>query len=291
MRSQKDIYETKQKKIVEKRMEAARYEAICDTAKDEAREKFGPGFLDKFEADALPVEFEGSQSEYKNIEKVIKELHQKITDMGPVNERALEEFKDVMERYNFLVSQKEDIERSLVDLNNSILKMEEVTVEKFKEIYEKVNKEFQVIFPILFPGGSAELHLLDEQNWLTTGVEILVRLPGKRLQNMSLFSGGEKALTAISLIFSLLKTTPAPFCFLDEVDAPLDEANVGRFNGVLEALSNEFQFIVITHNRRTMEVLDTIYGISMTEPGVSQLVSVDLSQVPEHLRKKQKAAI
>jgi chromosome segregation protein len=111
------------------------------------------------------------------------------------------------------------------------------------------------------------------------------------MQNMSLFSGGEKALTAISLIFSLLKTTPAPFCFLDEVDAPLDEANVGRFNDVLDALSNEFQFVVITHNRRTMEVLDTIYGISMSEPGVSKLVSVDLSDVPTHLRKKQKAAI
>ena len=109
------------------------------------------------------------------------------------------------------------------------------------------------------------------------------------MQNMSLFSGGEKALTAISLIFSLLKTTPAPFCYLDEVDAPLDEANVGRFNSVLEALSDEFQFVVITHNRRTMEILDTIYGISMAEPGVSRLVAVDLSDVPEHLRKKKQA--
>jgi chromosome segregation protein len=135
------------------------------------------------------------------------------------------------------------------------------------------------------------LHLQNEADLLSTGMEILVRLPGKKMQNMSLFSGGEKALIAISLIFSLLKTTPAPFCFLDEVDAPLDEANVGRFNNVLEALSGEFQFVVITHNRRTMEVLDTIYGISMAEPGVSKLVSVDLSDVPSHLRKKQKAAI
>lgn len=220
----------------------------------------------------------------------IKELNNLITELGAVNERALEEFTDVATRLHFLLSQRQDVETSMQELSRSIQEIEETTKFRFKEIFDKVNTEFQKIFPVLFPGGQAELHLLNDTDLLTSGVEILVRLPGKKTQNMSLFSGGEKALTAISLIFSLLKTTPAPFCFLDEVDAPLDEANVGRFNDVLEALSGDFQFVVITHNRRTMEVLDTIYGISMSEPGVSKLVSVDLSDVPANLRKKQKTA-
>ena len=186
-----------------------------------------------------------------------------------------------------LVQQKADIESSVQELYTAIAEIEETTKVRFANIYEQVSTEFVKILPVLFPGGNAKLQLLNPEDMLTTGVEIMVQLPGKRMQNMSLFSGGEKALTAISLIFSLLKTTPAPFCYLDEVDAPLDEANVGRFNSVLEALSGEFQFVVITHNRRTMEILDTIYGISMAEPGVSRLVAVDLSDVPEHLRKKK----
>jgi chromosome segregation protein len=140
------------------------------------------------------------------------------------------------------------------------------------------------------------LELTNTDNPLDGGVEILCRLPGKSRKPMSLFSGGEKALTAISLIFALLKTKPTPFCFLDEVDAPLDETNVGRYNRVLEALAEEFQFIVITHNRRTMEVLDTLYGVTMQEPGVSKVVGVDMQKdLPPHLRKafkddKKKAA-
>ena len=149
-----------------------------------------------------------------------------------------------------------------------------------------MNFEFQNIFPILFPQGHGELSLSNAEDILNSGVEIEVKLPGKRLKNMKLFSGGEKALTAISLILSLLKTQPTPFCFLDEVDAPLDEANIGRFNKVLEILGDQFQFIVITHNRRTMEILDTIYGISMKQAGISSMVSVDLTDAPDYLKKK-----
>ncbi|MEY3900875.1 MAG: chromosome segregation protein, partial [Pseudomonadota bacterium] len=208
-------------------------------------------------------------------------------ELGAVNERAVDEYREAEGRRLLLVQQKADIESSVQELYKAIAEIEETTKTRFAAIYEQVNNEFVKIFPVLFPGGNAKLQLLKPEDMLTTGVEIMVQLPGKRMQNMSLFSGGEKALTAISLIFSLLKTTPAPFCYLDEVDAPLDEANVGRFNSVLEALSGEFQFVVITHNRRTMEILDTIYGISMAEPGVSRLVAVDLSDVPEHLRKKK----
>ena len=285
LKSQKDTAASKQKFINEKLLELARYETIIETALKDALEKYN------LSPEEIPFEASNDQALRNSLEHRIKELQQAIHDLGAVNERALDEYKDVTERLNFLTTQKTDIERSMQELYLSIQEIEQNTKVRFKEIFDKVNIEFQKIFPVLFPSGYGELHMLNDQDLLNTGVEILVRLPGKKMQNMSLFSGGEKALTAISLIFSLLKTTPAPFCFLDEVDAPLDEANVGRFNDVLDALSNEFQFVVITHNRRTMEVLDTIYGISMSEPGVSKLVSVDLSDVPSHLRKKQKAAI
>lgn len=285
LKQEKDSTTSKQKFITEKQLELARFETIIETALKDASEKF------QLLPEDIPFEANPDQSIRNQLEDKIKQLQHAIQELGAVNERALEEFKDVSERLNFLTVQKTDIEKSIEELFLSIQEIEETTKTRFKEIFDKVNIEFQKVFPVLFPNGHGELHMLNDQDLLNTGVEILVRLPGKKMQNMSLFSGGEKALTAISLIFSLLKTTPAPFCFLDEVDAPLDEANVGRFNDVLDALSNEFQFIVITHNRRTMEVLDTIYGISMSEPGVSKLVSVDLSDVPVHLRKKQKVAI
>ncbi len=285
LKSHKDLSNTKQKFINEKQLELARLDTILETALKDAQEKFN---LNSHE---LPFEAPNESLVKHSLEARIKELNALILELGAVNERALEEFTDVATRLHFLISQKQDVERSMQELYLSIQEIEETTKFRFKEIFDKVNVEFQKIFPVLFPSGHGELHMLNETDLLTSGVEILVRLPGKKTQNMSLFSGGEKALTAISLIFSLLKTTPAPFCFLDEVDAPLDEANVGRFNDVLEALSEDFQFVVITHNRRTMEVLDTIYGISMSEPGVSKLVSVDLSDVPANLRKKQKTAV
>lgn len=285
LKGQKDLASQKQKFVTEKQVELARFETILETAYKDAREKFNlkPAELAD---DARNLSIGRSM-----LESIIKDLNQKLVELGPVNERAIDEFKDVTRRLDFLMTQKMDIEKSVAELNASILEIEENTKIRFKDIYTRVNTEFQGLFPILFPGGHGELHMLDESNLLTTGVEILVRLSGKKTQSMSLFSGGEKALIAISLIFSLLKTTPAPFCFLDEVDAPLDEANVGRFNAIINQLSNDFQFVIITHNRRTMEVLDTIYGISMNEPGISKLVSVDLNHVPEHLRKNQTSAI
>lgn len=285
IKSQKDTQASRQKFVNEKQLEQARFQTILETAIKDAKEKYN---LHDFD---LPQHGEEQPQLVKSLESRIKELGQLLNALGAVNERALEEYTDVHNRLDFLVTQKRDIERSVNELRISIAEIEETTKGRFKEMFDKVNKEFQNLFPVLFPGGDGKLHLQNEADLLTTGMEILVRLPGKKMQNMSLFSGGEKALIAISLIFSLLKTTPAPFCFLDEVDAPLDEANVGRFNNVLEALSGDFQFVVITHNRRTMEVLDTIYGISMAEPGVSKLVSVDLGDVPSNLRKKQKAAI
>ena len=144
-----------------------------------------------------------------------------------------------------------------------------------------------MLFPVLFPKGQATLVIDNADDPLASGVQVMVQLPGKKRQHMNLFSGGEKALTAISLIFSLLKTKPTPFCFLDEVDAALDEANVARFNRVLQELSQDFQFVIVTHNRKTMEVFDRIYGVTMQEPGVSKVVGIDFDKtLPPTLRKE-----
>lgn len=282
LKSQRDQQAATEKVINEKRVHLSQIQAFLDVAIQEAQERFG------LAAESLPNFREDEPDIPKKLESRIKKIQAEILELGPVNERAVDEFKEVEQRLEFLITQKDDILRSAEDLRKSIAEIEETTKVRFKNIFETVDGHFQKIFPILFPSGEARLNLLKPDCLLTTGVEILVRLPGKKQQNMSLFSGGEKALTAISLIFSLLKTTPAPFCFLDEVDAPLDEANVGRFNDILEALADDFQFVVITHNRRTMEVLDTIYGISMTEPGVSKIVAVGLDDAPVHLRKKPK---
>ncbi len=216
----------------------------------------------------------------------VAKLKSKIDAMGPINMMAIKEFEELSQREEFIQAQREEVISSVELLEMAIEEIESNSREKFMATYEVLNKEFAELFPILFPRGDAQIELSDHENPLEGGVEIMVRLPGKKQQNMRLFSGGEKALTAIALIFALLKSKPTPFCFLDEVDAPLDETNVGRYNRVLEALSDRFQFIVITHNRRTMEVLDTLYGVTMQEPGVSKVVGVDMTKdLPSHLKK------
>ncbi len=213
-------------------------------------------------------------------------LRGRIESLGPINMMALREFEDLTTRETFIRTQQDEINASIALLNEAIGEIEVSSKDKFLAIFTVINREFGQLFPILFPNGEGHLELTNPEDPLNGGVEIMVRLPGKKPQSMNLFSGGEKALTAISLIFALLKTKPTPFCFLDEVDAPLDEANVGRYNRVLDALSDQFQFIIITHNRRTMEVLDTLYGVTMQEPGVSSIVGVDMKKdLPNHLRK------
>ncbi len=282
--NEKDSQLKTERLISEKQAELARAEAILETQYRDAWERFGLSETDFTQTEAGPTDAR------EKLEAKIRNLKKQLEGLGPINEAALAEFDETSQKLSFLRSQKDDITQSIAVLQSSIGEVEERTKASFLETYQQVGARFESLFPILFPGGDARLNLLDPENLLETGVEILVRLPGKRMQNMSLFSGGEKALTAISLIFALLQNSPAPFCYLDEVDAPLDEANVGRFNSVLDALSAEFQFVVITHNRRTMEVLDSIYGISMNEPGVSRLVSVDLSEVPNRLKKSKQPA-
>lgn len=204
------------------------------------------------------------------------ELQRLLDEMGEVNLMAIEECAGMEERFSFLNGQKQDLEESLHGLQQAIQRINRTTRQRFLETYNLVNAKFQEVFPRLFCGGRAELHLTDEEDLLETGIEIIVQPPGKKLQNVTLLSGGEKALTAVALIFSIFLIKPTPFCLLDEVDAPLDDANIGRFNEMVREMSSISQFIIITHNKATMQVADTLYGITMEEPGASRVVSVRL---------------
>ncbi|MBI4515827.1 MAG: chromosome segregation protein SMC [Deltaproteobacteria bacterium] len=201
-------------------------------------------------------------------------LRERVARIGEVNVSAIDELRELEERAQFLRTQKEDLERSLADLERTIQRLNRASRARFAETFEKVNERFQVVFPRLFRGGEARLVLTDEHNLLDSGVEIIVRPPGKRLDTVSLLSGGEKALVAVSLIFSLFLINPTPFCFLDEVDAPLDDANISRFTQMVREMSETSQFIVITHNKRTMECAENLYGVTMQEPGLSKVISV-----------------
>ncbi len=210
-------------------------------------------------------------------------LKKKIESMGAVNALAIEEFEETRERKVFLDEQNADLERAVEDLRKAIDRMDRESKKRFMETYAAVNAKFQEVFPRLFRGGRARLLLTDPDDPLNTGVDIEVQPPGKALQNVTLLSGGEKALTAVSLIFSIFMLKPTPFSILDEVDAPLDEANVGRFADMVKEMSETSQMIVITHNRRTMEAPKRLYGVTMQEPGVSKVVSVRLTDVDDQL--------
>lgn len=203
-------------------------------------------------------------------------LREKLGRMGEVNIGAIDELRDLEERAVFLRTQRDDLERSLGDLEKTIQRLNRASRTKFAETFAAVNEHFQRIVPRLFRGGEARLVLTDEGNLLESGVEIVVRPPGKKLETMTLLSGGEKALVAVSLIFSLFLINPTPFCFLDEVDAPLDDANIGRFTELVQEMSSQSQFIVITHNKRTMQAADVMYGVTMQEPGLSKVISVNM---------------
>jgi chromosome segregation protein len=211
------------------------------------------------------------------IEARLGELKGLIEGMGEVNLLAIQEYEEAKTRLEFLTSQEADLVQSLESLNQAIKKINRTSRKRFAETYEAVNSKFKEVFSTLFNGGRAELILLDESNLLETGVDIVAQPPGKRLQNITLLSGGEKALTAVALIISLYLINPSPFCLMDEVDAPLDDANVGRFNRLVKELAAKYQIILVTHNKSTMELADTLYGVTMEEPGVSRIVSVHLN--------------
>ena len=207
----------------------------------------------------------------------IDELRGRLERMGEVNLAAIGEYEELTTRFQFMSQQKEDLEKSIADLQQTIVKLNRVCRLRFKESFEAINEKFEAVFPRLFHGGKAKLVLTDENDYLETGIDIVVQPPGKKLQSITLLSGGEKALTAVSLLFAIFLTKPSPFCFLDEVDAPLDDANLERFNDLVREMSEHSQFVIVTHNKKTMEAAEVLYGITMAEPGVSKVVSVRMN--------------
>ncbi len=211
----------------------------------------------------------------------ITELGQLIDRMGSVNLDAVREHAEAEERFTFFTTQKADLDGALADLEAAIAQMDQESKKLFKDTFESVNEKFQAVFPRMFRGGTARLQLTQPDDLLETGVEILAQPPGKKVGNIELMSGGEKALTAVSLIFAMFQHKPSPFCILDEVDAPLDEANVARYNEAIRSMTDRSQFILITHIKRTMQSVDTLFGVTMQEPGVSKLVSVKVNDAAQ----------
>jgi chromosome segregation protein len=207
----------------------------------------------------------------------IDDLRGRLERLGDVNLAAIGEYEELNARFQFMNRQKEDLEKSIADLQRTIVKLNRICRLRFKESFEAIHEKFQSLFPRLFRGGKAKLVLTDENDYLETGVDIVVQPPGKKLQSITLLSGGEKALTAVSLLFAIFLTKPSPFCFLDEVDAPLDDANIDRFNELIKDMSQVSQFVLVTHNKKTMQAAEVLYGITMAEPGVSKVVSVRMS--------------
>jgi len=209
-------------------------------------------------------------------QKRTTELRKNIADLGSINVDAIEDYKKMQERYDFMNEQRLDLEDSITKLRNVISEMTTTMQKQFDEKFKQINKNFNEVFIELFGGGKAELILEDEANILECGIDIRVQPPGKKLQNMMLLSGGEKALTAIAILFAILKINPAPFCILDEIEAALDDVNVARYAVYLKKFSTETQFLVITHRKGTMEIADTVYGVTMEEKGISKLLSMQL---------------
>ncbi|OFZ55403.1 MAG: chromosome segregation protein SMC [Bdellovibrionales bacterium RIFOXYC1_FULL_54_43] len=249
-------------------------------------EKYGPGCLERPVTSPIQEEMtepvvtaEMTAEEEQALGEEVERLRERIRRLGEVNVMAIEEFEELKKRYDFLLTEKKDLEHSIENLQEAIEHINKTSEERFKKAFEAIADRFERLFPIIFGGGHAKLSLVypeGSSDILDAGVDILAQPPGKKIVNIGLLSGGEKALTAVSLIFAIFLVKPSPFCVLDEVDAPLDDANIGKFNALLREMSAKSQFILITHNKKTMELNDTLYGVTMEEPGVSKMVSIEM---------------
>ena len=268
--------------------EAAEMEADGAGAAGSGESRAGAGFATSGEGQAAEAaarlaaaaEAAGAQAAPAPVltpDEMVADLRAKIERMGPVNMMAIDQFDDLESRHAFLTAQRKDLVDSIAATNDAIRKIDKTTRERFREAFTVINQNFEGTFTTLFGGGRAGLVLLDETDQLESGIDIIAQPPGKRLQSVQLLSGGEKALTAMALMFAIFKYRPSPFCLLDEIDAPLDDANIGRFVEMLQGMQEHTQFILITHNRKTMEIADRLYGVTMEEPGVSKLISVQLN--------------
>ncbi|MGE5597711.1 MAG: chromosome segregation protein SMC, partial [Hyphomicrobiales bacterium] len=235
-------------------------------------------FLDEAPAPSIQG---GAPVEVEETRRRIEDIRRQIRRLGPINEEAPEDYRESKERYEFLTTQMRDLTEAEGQLREAIAQLNEEIRVRFATTFERVNESFKQYFTAFFGGGSAQLLLTDPENLAEAGIEIEAQPPGKRVKSLTLLSGGERSLTAVALLFALLSANPAPFCVLDEVDAALDEANVGRFREALKGLAERTQFLVVTHNRRTVEAADAIYGVSMGKDGVSKVLSLKLADIPE----------
>ncbi len=235
-------------------------------------------------------DWEGEKPSEEAAETRTTELRTKLEAMGPVNLVAIEEYEELKERYSFLTKQENDLTEAKDQLLKVIREINKTSSDMFRSTFEQVNSNFQKMFKQLFNGGSAKLVLVNEEDVLECGIEIIARPPGKRLQNITLLSGGEKTLTAVALLFAIYMIKPSPFCLLDELDAALDESNIGRFVGILKNFLSQSQFVVITHNRTTIAAADTIYGVTMPEKGVSRIVSMRFKDHEQNPVPEEEAA-
>ena len=276
-------------------LEQTRKAEALDNLREKISDDFGLVMFDYAEdvSGPVPLPLDGMVEQLPIVTELAPEVEEQLTHhraqlrrMGPINPDAKQEFDQESERYTFMKTQVEDLRKAEADLKQVIAELDEVTKREFVRTFDAVDKQFRETFVRLFGGGSARLALTDPENLVDTGIEIEARLPGRREQGLAMLSGGERSLTAIALVFALLKVSPTPICVMDEVDAMLDEANVGRFRDLLVDLSRDTQFIIITHNRNTVQAADVIYGVTMGRDSASQIISLRLDQVTDDLLKR-----
>jgi chromosome segregation protein len=267
--------EAAERRVNEGELGLRELELQADNLRDRFRERLS-GDLEQEAETGVPDDFDPAHAAER-----AERLEKRLAGFGEINLLAIEEFEDRKQRYEFLETQKQDLEESLESLKKAIARINRVSKQRFAETFEKVSQTFRELYPKLFRGGEARLVLTEPENLLETGIDVIARPPGKKAQHITLLSGGEKALTAVGLIFSIFLVKPSPFCILDEVDAPLDDANIGRFCELLREMSAASQFLVVTHNKASMEASDHLYGITMSDPGVSKVVSVRLTDEPD----------
>jgi chromosome segregation protein len=276
-------------------LDQLRKQEALDNLRQKITDDFGLVMFD-YAADVsgpVPLPLDGMVEELPVVTEVSPDLEAQLTQqrtrmrrMGPINPEAKQEFDTESKRYQFMRTQVEDLQKAEEDLRHVVAELDELTRQEFSKTFDAVDKQFRAMFTRLFGGGSARLALTDPDNLVETGIEIEARLPGRREQGLALLSGGERSLTAVALVFALLKVSPTPVCVMDEVDAMLDEANVGRFRDLLQELSRDTQFILITHNRNTVQAADVIYGITMGRDSASQVISLRLDQVTDEMLQR-----
>jgi len=244
------------------------FDELDDDDELEAKPKKARG--EPTEADLAAMD----STDWEPLEREASDLRERISNMGPVNTLAIEEYAELKQRYDFLKSQSDDLWNSKNELVTAIDDINKTSQELFRQTFEQIRQNFHFTFEKLFGGGEADLHLVQSEDLLDSGIDIVARPPGTKLRSLSLLSGGQKTMTALSLLFAIYMVKPSPFCVLDELDAPLDDANVGRYTEIVRDFTKYSQFLIITHNKRTIAAADRIYGVTMQERGVTKMVSM-----------------